>query len=297
MNFQELKSFCTVVEEKSITGAARKLFLTQPAISQQVRNLEERLNTQLLVRGVREVQPTEQGRLLYSYARRIIHLSEQAEVAIQTSTSEISGDLRVGTINSLGLHLISPVFEFFLSNNKNVRLKLLYAEGREVLELLKRREIDIAVLPDANAEYGGDPQEAEKRKLREDELWFVVSGKAKQLPRKIKFAEIVQFPFIMYAREYPGFEKRLRSELKRSGIHQRPVFESSNVGTLKRIIESGLGWGFLPAHAIKKQVQSGRLERVEIEGFSYPIEITSYIGQPQMHPKTAELFLKTLDQQ
>ncbi len=71
-----------------MTAAAEKLFLTQPAVSQQIRNLEEEMGVELLVRGVRQVKATLQGQILYDYAKRILHLTQQAQVAIQKGAQE-----------------------------------------------------------------------------------------------------------------------------------------------------------------------------------------------------------------
>ncbi len=71
LNLQQLSTFVTVISEGSMTAAADKLFLTQPAVSQQIRNLEEELGVDLLVRGVRQIKSTPQGEVLYEHAKRI----------------------------------------------------------------------------------------------------------------------------------------------------------------------------------------------------------------------------------
>ena len=91
MNLQQLTTFCTVLAEGSMTAAAEKLFLTQPAVSQQIRNLEEEMGVDLLVRGVRQVKPTLQGQILYDYAKRLLHLTQQAQVAVQHISQGVSG--------------------------------------------------------------------------------------------------------------------------------------------------------------------------------------------------------------
>ena len=154
MNLQQLTTFCMVLSEKSMTAAAQKLFLTQPAVSQQIRQMEEELGVELLVRGVRQIAPTPAGGVLQDYAKRILGLVQQAEIAVQTVGTEVKGPFRFGTLNSLGLHLISPIFGLFLKNNQEVSLKLRYGEGAEVLDLLEKGELDMVFLPDARKEYG-----------------------------------------------------------------------------------------------------------------------------------------------
>ncbi len=294
MNFQQLKTFCTVLNERSMTAAAQKLFLTQPAVSQQVRQLEDYIGVELLVRGVRKIKPTAQGELLYDYSQRILNLADQAELAIQTMGAQVSGPLRVGTLNSIGLHLIGPVFSMFLKSNNEVRLQLRYGKGRKLLELLESGEVDLAVLPDAANEYGGDPKDCDKFKLAETEMWLVASGKDQSAPDRISLKDIASRPIIQIAREYPGFESHLSKEMKRSGVSSKPVFESSNTGTLKRVIETGVGWGFLPSHSIKKQVQTGRLKRILVDEVNYKMDLVCYRPKTRASDPTTDVFLKAL---
>ena len=77
LNLYQLTTFVTVISEGSMTAAADKLFLTQPAVSQQIRNLEEELGVELLVRGVRQIKATPQGEILYEHSRKILHHVQQ----------------------------------------------------------------------------------------------------------------------------------------------------------------------------------------------------------------------------
>src|SRR5689334_15484296 len=141
MNLQQLTTFCTVISEGSMTAAAEKLFLTQPAVSQQIRNLEEELAVELLVRGVRNVKPTMQGQLLFDYAKKILYLTQQAQVAIQTISQEISGEFRLATHNSLGLYMISPILGLFLKHNSRMTVKLSYGLANDIRKRMERNEI------------------------------------------------------------------------------------------------------------------------------------------------------------
>lgn len=280
-----------------MTAAAQKLFLTQPAVSQQIRQLEDDLGVELLVRGSRKTKPTAQGGLLYDYASRIIHLAKQAELSIQSMGAEVSGPFRVATLNSLGLHLISPVFSIFLKNNKNVNLKLNYGPGNEMISGLDAGDFDMAILPDANQEYGGVQGEKMSEVIGQDQMWLVAAGNKTDLPSMIFLKDLSSQAFIQLTGEYPNFQNQLVKELKKVGGPIRPVFESSNVGSLKRIIESGLGWGFLPAHSIRKQVMSGRLRRIRITDFEYKMNLMCYYPMSQRSHRTTQVFVEILKQQ
>lgn len=300
MNFQHLTTFCTVIAEGSMTAAAEKLFLTQPAVSQQIRNLEDELNVELLQRGSRQAKPTAQGQILYDYAKRILALSQQAQVAIQTMNVEVEGTFRIGTLNSLGLYIVSPVIGLFLKHNSKLAVHLTYADGESLIRDFEKGDLDIIILPDASVEYGMDPKGVEKKLLMQDEMWLVGSTKDSHLPEDIEVQDLTLKPFVNIMERYPNFEKELNANLKAKGIKLNPVFETVNVGTLKRVLESGLGWGFLPAHSIRKHVRSGRLSTVPVSDFSYTMNVYYYFKKntgDENAKRMNEVFYRALSQQ
>ncbi|MCB0357520.1 MAG: LysR family transcriptional regulator [Bdellovibrionales bacterium] len=297
VNLQQLTTFCTVLNEGSMTAAADKLYLTQPAVSQQIRSLEEELNAALLVRGVRQVKPTMQGQLLYDYAKRILHLTQQAEVAIQTISQEISGNLKIGTVNSIGLYLISPIIGMFLKHNTNLNIKLSYGSYDEVVEQMKQGMVDVTVLPEIESDTQRQLKEFESRFLMKDQMILVGSGRDSSLPMKIDLKDIGIKPVIVYSEMYRTFENELRQKMLQRGVELNPTFEADNVGTLKRVIESGLGWGFMPEHSIRKQLRSGRLTHVQVDELNYVTNVNMYYKARPEFQKMADVFYRAVLQQ
>ncbi len=289
MNFQQLTTFCTVLSEGSMTAAAEKLFLTQPAVSQQIRNLEEELNVELLVRGSRQAKSTAQGQILYDYAKRIIALNQQAQVAIQTIGEAIQGTLRIGTLNSLGLYIISPVVGLFLKHNSKLNIKLNYEDGLTLIDQFKKDQLDVIIIPDALAEYQVPLENADKKLLMKDEMWLVGTSKDSSIPNDIKLSEINSQPVVRLSEKFPSFQAALSSQMTGVDPSVMPVFETTNVGTIKRVIESGLGWGFLPAHSIRKHVRTGRMSSVPIVDFQYPMNVQFY-SKKDCGPDQARVF-------
>lgn len=277
INLYQLTTFVTVIGEGSMTAAADKLFLTQPAVSQQIRNLEEDLGVELLVRGVRQIKATPQGEVLYEHARKILQLSQQAEIAIKSMGAELKGEIRIGTLNSLGLHLMSPIVSRLLRHNPDLMIKVDYAKGDELIRNFKSGVIDILILPEVEKEFSSQlGDKVEVKFLNKEEMWLVGSGKETEIPQQINLPELNLFPLVNFVDEYPGFHRELAAKIKSGNVSTNIIFESSNVGTLKRVIESGLGWGFLPAHSIKKQVRSGRLLRTHVREFHYEMDLMFY---------------------
>jgi DNA-binding transcriptional LysR family regulator len=297
MNFQQLTTFCTVLSEGSMTAAAEKLMLTQPAVSQQIRNLEEETKAELLVRGTRQVKPTLQGQILFDYAKRILHLTSQAEVAIQTMSQEVVGNVRLGTFNSIGLYLVSPIIGMFLKHNAQLQIKLVYGSGEKIISDMRNNLVDVVIMPDLKSEYGIEFPDFEKRFLFKDEMWLVGSGRDMNLPPSIDAKAYTSRPIISFTEKYPGFRQMFEKKMTEARADFTPVFETDNVGTLKRVIESGLGWGFLPAHSIRKQVRAGRMQQIQVEDIKYSVNVNLYCRKNPQNEQMYDVFFKALQQQ
>ncbi|PIS12059.1 MAG: LysR family transcriptional regulator [Bdellovibrio sp. CG10_big_fil_rev_8_21_14_0_10_47_8] len=296
LNLYQIQSFVTVLSEGSMTAAAEKLFLTQPAISQQIRNLEEDLGVDLLVRGVRQIKPTLQGEVLFDYAKRILQMAQQAEVAVKAMGAELNGQLRVGTLDSVGVQLMSPIASRLLKHNPELNIKIEYGKGEELIRKFNDGEIDVLVLPEVETEYHSTV-EADKKFLFKEEMWLVGTGKDSDMPKQISAQEYTQYPIILFTGEYPHFNESLNKMLKSAKVEVEPTFEATNVGTLKRVVESGLGWGFLPSLAIKKQVRMGRLNHVLMKEFKYDIEFYFYSKKVPELKAITDVLYQALQQQ
>lgn len=294
MNLYQLTTFVTVVSEGSMTAAADKLYLTQPAVSQQIRNLEEDLGVELLVRGVRQIKASPQGEVLYEQARKILLLAQQTEIAIKSIGAELKGQIRIGTLNSIGLHIMSPLIGRLMRHNPDLQIKVEYKSGEDLVKGFKKDSFDVLILPRLQEEFGLELDNIEEKFLLKEEMWLVVSGKETDMPTQIAAKELNHFPLVNFVDEFPTFNAKLKKLMDNAGINPKPIFESSNVGTLKRVIESGLGWGFLPAHSIRKQVRSGRLHHVHVKEFHYEIDMTYYFRKTSAARQLAEILYQTI---
>lgn len=296
-NIYQLTTFVTVMSEGSMTAAADKLYLTQPAVSQQIRNLEEDLGVELLVRGVRSIKATPQGEVLYEYAKKIIHLTQQAEIAIKSIGNQMRGQLRIGSLNSIGLHLMSPIVGRLMRHNPDLQIKIDYERGEELIKGFKKSVYDVLIIPDVRTEFSTELEGCEQKFLAKEEMWLVGTSKDEKMPQQITTKNLGDFPLVNFTEEFPNFNKQLSEKLDGQGVKYSSIFESANVGTLKRVIEAGLGWGFLPAHSIKKQVRSGRLNRVYVKDLSYEIDLMFYYKRASESRPLIEVFYQTLAQQ
>lgn len=290
LNLSQLQTFVMVVSEGSMTAAADKLFLTQPAVSQQMKNLEDELGVELVVRGSKQIKTTAQGEVLYEHAKKILSLAQQAEISIKSVGAQLRGQLRIGTLNTIGLHLMSPVVSRLLKFNPDFKIKVDYAKGEDLITAYEKNELDVVVLPDVEMNYGKVFKDTASHILLKEEMWLVGSGKDEFYPATISMKDIAKIPYVHFSHEFPHFDKMLAEKLGTVPA----VFESSNVGTLKRVIENGLGIGFLPAHSVKKQIRGGRLNKIQILDFEYKTEFIYYRREKGPSAKTAEILFQAM---
>ncbi len=290
LNLSQLQTFVTVASEGSMTAAADKLFLTQPAVSQQMKNMEDDLGVELIVRGSKQIKMTAQGEILYEHAKKILSLAQLAEVSIKSVGAQLKGELRIGTLNSIGLHLMSPVVSRLLKFNPDFKIKVDYAKGESLIQSYKLGELDVLVLPEVESNYKSVLQDSKGQVLFNEEMWLVGSGKDEFYPSHLSLNEIKKIPYIHFSNEFPDFDYILNQKLGKVAA----VFESANVATLKRVIEYGLGIGFLPSHSIKKQVRGGRLNRIKVSDFEYKMSFNYYYKMASASAETAQILFQAL---
>ena len=298
MDFQNLQTFCTVISEGSMTAAASKLSITQPAVSQQIRQLEKDLGVKLLSRNARKVKPTVQGQIFYETSNKILSLIQQVRNSIQAISLSLSAEkINVSTVNSIGLHLVSPVIGSLLKLNSKMRLSLLYGTGEAVIHRMQKGELDVVIMPDLRQEYGRDFPQFKKVLLFKDPLYFVGSGKDQTLPKIMSFKDIEKFRLIQVENHYLAFQNLFQTKVRECNLSIEPSFQCDNVGTVKRAIESGLGCGFLPAHSIHKQIRLGRLKIIELEDFSYSFNVNFYNKPNEKKEKIIDILRLLIQQQ
>ena len=301
MDFQGLKTFCTVISEGSMTAAANKLSITQPAVSQQIRQLELNLGTKLLIRNrtARNVRPTIQGQILYENANQILNIIQQAKHSIQAtsfSSSEIES-LNIFSLSSIGMYLISPIITNFSKPNKFLQLSLYYDRGSEVIKRMQQGQADVVIMPDIKQEYGKMFPQYKKIHLFKDNIYFIGSGKDMSLPKTIALKDLKDMNLVAVTNHFPAFSNLLEQKAKDQNLNLKPSFDCNNIGTVKRVIEHGLGCGFLPAHSVRKQLRSGRLVAMKIEDFEYSIDINLYYKVDEKKEKLIQILSSLIEQQ
>lgn len=236
-----LHCFEVVVEEAGFKRATARLNITQPALSYQIKQLEEDLGAQLFYRRPGGVSPTEAGRLLFQHARQISAAVRQAQRAIKELSEGAAGEVRIGTINSVGIYFLPKLILAMRGRYPGTKPTVLYRDSDEIIDTLLANQIDLAILADPRVD----------RRLRYETLFeekvSLVTGRSHPLfgsptvrPKRLKGMQ-----FVALSRGTPTGALIARY-LDRLGIAVEPVLSTDNVETVKRMVEIGMGVAFLP---------------------------------------------------
>lgn len=146
MEIRVLKYFLAVAREQSISAAADSLFLSQPTLSRQLRELEEELGKQLFIRGNRKITLTEEGVLLRKRAEEIMELISRTEKEIFFSDSGISGDIYIGAGETDGLRIIARSAKALIEKYRDIKFNIISGDAVDIMERLDKGLIDFALL-------------------------------------------------------------------------------------------------------------------------------------------------------
>src|SRR5829696_2774958 len=144
MDTRQLAAFCAVVERRSFSQAAERLGVTQPAVSLQVRSLEERLGRKLIDRSGRRVEPTEAGLRVYRNARRLLAAEEELVADLsEDDEGALRGRLAIGASTGPGAHLVPLLLCEFARGHPDLRVSLTIADTQAVIEQVAERELEV----------------------------------------------------------------------------------------------------------------------------------------------------------
>jgi len=146
MDTRQLAAFVAVVEKKSFSQAAERLGVTQPAVSLQIRALEERLGTQLLDRSGRRVEPTEAGRLLYRNAQKMLQLEHNLVEELGQEDGDLRGTLAIGASTGPGGHLVPLLLCEFQREHPELGVSLSISDTHNVIEQVADRTLELGVV-------------------------------------------------------------------------------------------------------------------------------------------------------
>ena len=258
-----LHCFEVVVEEGGFKRATARLHTTQPALSYQIKRLEVELNAQLFYRRPGGVHPTEAGRLLYEHTQRVSAAVRRAKQAMRDLSEGATGEVRIGTVNSIGIYFLPRVLWAMRERCPAAKLTVLYRDADDVVDAMLANQLDLAVLADPRPD----------RRLRYETLFeekvSLVVGRPHPLfgTPSMGLKRLANLDFVSLSERTPT-GALVSTYLDRLRLDVEPIVSTDNVETVKRMVETGMGVAFLPDMVTEREVARGpdaRLWRIEVE--------------------------------
>ena len=150
INTRQLKHFITVAKVANFTNAAQQLHIAQPALSISIKKFEQQLGVQLLKRDDRNISLTDEGKVLYEHAIRIIQKIENAELAIDEMKGLMKGEVRLGMPSMMGSYFFPPIIMAFKNKYPHLKISIVDAGIQSVRKMLLAGDLDVGVILEEN---------------------------------------------------------------------------------------------------------------------------------------------------
>jgi LysR family transcriptional regulator, transcription activator of glutamate synthase operon len=243
MELRQLRYLVALAEERHFTRAAAREHIAQPALSQQIRRLEQEVGLALVERTTRRVAMTEAGEVLLARARRILAEVDAANDELQSLSGVQTGHVIVGTIHTMGPIDLSVALGVFHQRHPGVELTVRDQSSEELAEMLRVDELDLAFL---SVTERIESHGLGLHQLVSEELVAIVPhGHALGHRRRVRMAELADQRFITY-REGARLRELLESAGHEAGFEPRVALESNESDLIRRLVARGLGIAILP---------------------------------------------------
>ncbi len=264
MDLRHLLTLRTVVDKGSFSHAAEELGVSQPAVSFQIRSLEERLGHRLLDRSGRRVTLTDAGRVVDQYARRILALEDDLEREIAELSDHMAGPLVMGSSTGPGELLLPRLLGGFKQANPEVEVSLVVQDTQTVCDRVLEDDLELGVVGAARPHRGlvFEPF------VRDELVLICRPDHPLATRRRISLEQLAEQPMILQQRG-SGVRAVLESAFRAAGVRMREIDVTLELGlqqSVRAAVLDGLGITVISRLAVERDVAEGRLAAIEVEG-------------------------------
>jgi DNA-binding transcriptional LysR family regulator len=253
MRLDHLRTLMEVATLGSFSAAARNLHLSQPAISLQIRELENRTGVQLLHREGKRAIATAAGRDLIAHARSLLDTAERARLSMQRHKEGRIGRVRIGTGATSLIYRMHPVLRRLRERYPDIDIAVTTGITADITDSMLNDRIDIGLVT-----LPVDERAFHIRPLSKDTILAILPPGTKNPPTRMTPARLVNAPLILEA-ERTNQSLILREWLRDAGLEARPIMEFDNIEAIKTVVAAGLGQAAIPGQAVATPAARGDL--------------------------------------
>jgi DNA-binding transcriptional LysR family regulator len=289
INLNQLRIFYYAAKNLNFTAAANDLFITQPAVTFQVKSFEEYCNLKLFKKKGRKIFLTDQGKTLYEYAEKIFQYEKEIENAIDEMRELKRGVLSLGTTKTYARYFMPLVITTFHRNFPDIKIQLNEGSSAEMIYSLVDFKIEVAIIAKAI-----EHTEVNFYPFSKEEMALIVAPDHPLTQKKeITFKDLAQEPFIM--KENGSGTRKLVEELfTREKCSPSVLMETSNTEFIKQLVQRGEGISFLVREAVAAELKDKSLSDMPLKGRKIFMDVSIAYLKGQVLSPPARAFVDTL---
>ena len=292
MQIESLKVFCDLTETESFTKAAQVNGVTQSAVSQTISSLERQFKSLLIERSKKNFRLTAEGEVLYDYSKQILQTYDALQSKLQEIKDIISGNIRVATIYSIGLHVLPAYLKKFLKNYPTVNVHVEYRRPNQVYEDVLGNVVDLGLVA-----YPARDSKLEICPLRKDALVLICHPQHPLSKNKsVRLKALNGHKFISFEPDIPT-RKALDKILKEYSVRVQNVMEFDNIETVKRAVEIDAGVAIVPAGTVLQEVAKQTLAQVTLEDAEFYRPLAAIYKRNKVLSPAMKQFLAVLKEE
>ena len=250
VNYELYKVFYHVANHLSFSKAAEKLYISQSAVSQSIKTLEEELETKLFIRSTKQVTLTKEGKTLFEHIKPAFNLIKSGEQNIQDINSFKKGEIHIGANDTICKYFLLPYLKKFHELYPQIHIQITNRTSAKCVELLKEGAVDLIITNLPNQQVN---EQMKVTKVFSFQDVFIAGPKYNQLNQEtIKLEKLTNYPLLMLEEKTTTrtFFNQLMAEL---GVELNPEVELGSVDLLIEMAKIGLGISFVPEYCLESQ--------------------------------------------
>ncbi len=277
LTLRHILVFNSVAETLSMSKSAEKLYITQPAISQTIKDIENKFGVKLFIRKGKELKLTDEGRELYIYTMRVVNLLKDVQLYLESFSSLHKGCVHVGASTTIGNYFLLEIINSFKKQYPNIEVTVFIGNTEQVLRKLKLWDIGLALIE-------GLPNVEDKRikisKYVKDEIIFICSPEHRLVGKKVSLKDLEKEPFISREKG-SGTRQIIEKEIEKFDVYPDVALELNNSEAIKNAVMCNLGISALSKLIVKRELKNGSIKKINVKDIKiyrwfYLLEITNY---------------------
>jgi DNA-binding transcriptional LysR family regulator len=284
MNLNQLRVFYEAARTGSFTSAAKKLCITQPAVTAQIKTFEDQCNLKLFKKKGRSLYLSEEGSALYEYAKRIFEYEKEVEDAIEEMRKLKRGTLRLGTSKAYARYFMPFLISSFHEAFPHIKVHLDEGSSMDILRSLLELKNEVAVI----AKVEEDPNVTFLPFKRDELILILAPTHSLSKKKSVSVEELVHEPMIMKEMG-SGTRKQVNDLFSRKGLSPNVLMETSNTEFIKQLVQRGEGISFLVEESVAVEIRERRLATVPVAGEKPFLDVSiAYLKDQHLsHPARA----------